>query len=157
MRLAGDLPLLEPPTWRKLHLSLVQFPAMKNLQGVLLFRPFGDDVLLGERSEDDVLPLDDDLEEDLWELADDDDRDRPLSLPLSLYLLNGLRFPNLPDLPRLGLGFLLPPFDLESPLDGFLLEPSAAGAASPCMLLLLSSTFASSCFRSMYFLAALSR
>ncbi len=60
---------------------------MKNRQGVLLLRPFGEDVLLVERSDDDVLPLDDDFEEDRWEVAEEEDRDRPLSLPLSLYLL----------------------------------------------------------------------
>ena len=156
-RLAGDLPLPLPPTCRNPHLSFVQFPAIKNRQGVLLLRPFGEDVLLGERSDDDVLPLDDDFEEDLWEVAEDDDRDRPLSLPLSLYLLKGFRVPNLPVLPRLGVGLLAPPFDLESPLEGLILELSAAGAAGPCMLLLLSSTLASSCLRSMYFLAALRR
>ena len=131
---------------------------MKNLQGICLFLPLeGEEVLRG-RSEDEVLPRDEDLDdEDFRDDTDDDDLDRPLSCPLSLNVPNFFLLPNFDGLPRLGVGFLLPPLGLNSPLDGFLFAPSVAGAAGPCILLRLSSTFAPSCLRAIYFFAAFNR
>ena len=131
---------------------------MKNLQGVWISRPLEGEADLRDPSEDEVLPRDEDLDDDdFLDDTDDDDLDRPLSLPLSLNCPKVFFLPNFDGPPRLGVGFLLPPLGLESPLDGFLFAPSVAGAAGPCILLRLSSSFASSCLRSMYFFAALIR
>ena len=158
VRLAGDLPLPPLPTCRNVQLYLVQFPAMKNLQGVWLFLRLEGEADLRDLSEDDVRPRDEDLDDDdFLDDTEDDDLDRPLSFPLSLNFPKVFFLPNFDGPPRLGVGFLLPPLGLESPLDGFRLAPSVAGAAGPCILLRLSSTFASSCLRSMYVFAALNR
>ena len=131
---------------------------MKNLQGVWLFLPLEGEADLRDLSEDEVLPRDEDLDDvDFLDDTEDDDPDRPLSFSLSLNFPKGFFLPNLVGPPRPGVGFLLPLLGLESPLGGLRLAPSAAGAAGPCILLRLSSTFASSCLRSMYFFAAFNR
>ena len=99
-----------------------------------------------------MLPRDDDLEEDLWVEAEDD-RDLPLSLGFPNFFLG----PNFPNLPLLGVGFLVPDLGLASPLDEFLEPWSVAGAAGPSIFLRLSATLASSCLRSTYFFAAFKR